>query len=68
LSKKQGVETVAATFTDHLAVVLHIAINTTLTLRGRGHWRMNVSLLRDKNFQSIGKVIQKNQLDATMIY
>ena len=46
-------ETVAAAFTDHLTVVLRIAIDTPLTLRGRVYWRMNVSLLSEKNFKSI---------------
>ena len=52
LSKKQSVETVAAAFIDHLAVVLRIAIDTPLTLRGRVYWRLNISL-SDKNFHSI---------------
>ena len=50
LSKKQGVETAAAAFTDHLAVVLGVAVDTPLTLLGRGYWRMNVSLLGDTTF------------------
>jgi hypothetical protein len=53
LSKKQGVETVAAAFTDHFSVVLRIAIDTPLTVRGRGYWRMILSLLNDTNFCSI---------------
>jgi exonuclease III len=52
LSKKQGVETIASAFTDHFAVVLRIAIDTSLTVRGRGYWRMNVSLLSDTIFHS----------------
>jgi hypothetical protein len=47
------VETVASAFSDHLAVVLRIAIDTPLTSRGRGYWRMNVSFLRETNFRSI---------------
>jgi hypothetical protein len=53
ISKKLGVETVAAAFTDHHAVILRIAISEPLTLRGRGYWRMNVTIMSDKNFQTI---------------
>ena len=52
LSKNQVVEKVPAAFTDHLAVVIRLAIDTPLTLRGRGYWRMNLSLLSDTNFRS----------------
>jgi hypothetical protein len=45
-----GIETVAAVFTDHHAVILRIAINTPLTMRGRGYWKMNVALMREKHF------------------
>jgi hypothetical protein len=53
LSNKEGLETVAAAFTDHLTAVLRIVIDTSLTLRCRCYWRMHVSLLSEKNFQSI---------------
>ena len=53
MSKKLGVETVAAAITDHHAVILHIAISAPLTLRGRGYWRMNIAIMSDKNFQTI---------------
>jgi endonuclease/exonuclease/phosphatase family metal-dependent hydrolase len=53
MSKKLGVEMVAAAFTDHHAVILHIAISAPLTMRGRGYWRMNVAIMSDKNFQNI---------------
>jgi hypothetical protein len=51
LSMKESVETVATTFPDHLAVIVRITMNRPLTLRGRGCWRLNVSL-NDKNVQS----------------
>jgi len=51
LSRKQGVETIAAAFTDHLAVVLRLAIETPIPSAGRGYWRMNVSYLHDKTFR-----------------
>jgi exonuclease III len=37
MSKKLGVEIVAAAFPDHHAVILRIAISATLTLCGRGY-------------------------------
>jgi hypothetical protein len=48
--QKQGVETVLAAFTDHLAVVLRLAMDVLFQERGRGYWRKNVSLLLDKGF------------------
>jgi endonuclease/exonuclease/phosphatase family metal-dependent hydrolase len=37
LSRKQGVETTAAAFTDHLAVVLRMAIEKPIPSAGRGY-------------------------------
>jgi len=48
---KQGVETIAAAFTDHLAVLLWINISTPIIHRGRGRWRMNTSFLNDMPFR-----------------
>jgi len=41
---------VAAAFTDHLAVILRITLDTRNTCRGRGYWMMNVSLLNEPTF------------------
>ena len=49
--QKRGMETRFAAFTDHLAVVLRITLQVTTMRRGRGFWRMNMALLRDKGFQ-----------------
>jgi len=49
--QKRGVETRLAAFTDHLAVVLRIALQVTPVWRGRSYWKMNTTLLGDKNFQ-----------------
>ena len=51
---KQGVETIAVAFTDHLAVYLRVNLAFPFIHRGRGRWRMNVSYLSDRDFQ--GKV------------
>jgi hypothetical protein len=45
------VETIAAAFTDHLAVVLRLAIEKPIPSAGRGYWKMNVSYLHDKTFR-----------------
>ena len=45
---KTGVETIATAFTDHFAVVLRLAIDAPLAPRGRGCWKMNISLLQDE--------------------
>jgi hypothetical protein len=50
----KGVETVAAAFTEHKAVLLHVTLDTQSSCRGRGYWKMNVSLLNESTFiQSI---------------
>jgi hypothetical protein len=53
-STKTGVEHVAAAFTDHLAVVLRLAIDAPLPIRGRGYWKMNSYLLQS---EALGKGI-----------
>lgn len=50
-SRKTGVERVAAAFTDHMAVILRLAIEVPLPVRGRSYWRMNSSLLRSEAFE-----------------
>jgi hypothetical protein len=48
LSQKMvGTETVMAAFTDHLAVVLRIALDVETIRRGTGYWKLNVALLQD---------------------
>jgi len=49
--RKFGTETVVTAFTDHLQVVLRIALNVTTVRRGPGYWRMNATLLRETLFQ-----------------
>jgi exonuclease III len=49
--RKQGVETVAAAFTDHFAIWLRLSLDAPIWTHGRGSWRMNTSLLRDLAFQ-----------------
>ena len=50
--RKQGVATVAAAFTDHLAVILRLSIEVPLARREKGYWRMNVSFLGESTFQN----------------
>jgi hypothetical protein len=50
MTRKTGIETVAAAFTDHNAIILRIAIDTPLPTRGRGYWKMNTNLLQEKTF------------------
>jgi hypothetical protein len=49
--QKLGVERGLAAFTDHLAGVLRIALEVTPVWHGRSYWKMNTTLLGDKNFQ-----------------
>jgi len=51
LCNKQGAETIAAAFTDHLAVLIRVKFATPIIFRGRGRWYMNTSLLKDAPFR-----------------
>ena len=44
---KQGVETLAAAFTNHMAVLLRVHLSIPFTLRGKGRWCLNTSFLDD---------------------
>ena len=50
LTSKQGVESIAAAFTDHLAVILRVSLSAPCTTRGKGYWRMNPTFLDDQHF------------------
>jgi hypothetical protein len=43
IRKKQATETIVATFSDHLAVLIR-------TVRGKGRWMMNTSFMEDATF------------------
>ena len=43
--KKKGTETVVAAFTDHLAVILRMALDVDVIRRGRSYWKMNAELM-----------------------
>ena len=51
--QQQGIESILAAFTDHMAVILRVGTEDPIMLKGRGYWRMNTLLLRDN-------VIKKN--------
>jgi hypothetical protein len=50
MSRKTGIEMLAAAFTDHNAVIIRIAIDTPLPTRGRGYWKMNAQLIKEETF------------------
>jgi hypothetical protein len=50
-AKKVGVETVAAAFTDYLAVILWLSVDVPMVQRGRGLWKLNASLLEEEAFR-----------------
>jgi endonuclease/exonuclease/phosphatase family metal-dependent hydrolase len=50
-ANKIGVETVAAVFTDHLAVILRLSVNVPMVRRGRGLWKLNATLLEEEAFR-----------------
>jgi exonuclease III len=45
LARKQSIETVAAAFTDHFAVVLRLSMDEHIARWGRGTWKLNCKLL-----------------------
>ena len=47
---KHGVETVPAAFTDHLALIIRLSLESQSTRHGPGYWKMNASLLHETNF------------------
>jgi hypothetical protein len=51
IGKKCGTETAVTAFTDHLAVMLRIALSVTTIRRGRSYWKMNAALLREADVQ-----------------
>ena len=50
LTHKQTVRKVFVTFTDHLAVILHLSTDSPPITWGRGYWKMNVAIMEDKYF------------------
>jgi hypothetical protein len=51
LEGKCGTETIVTALSDHLAVLVHMALNVTIARRGRGLWRINVALLKEVPFR-----------------
>ena len=48
LRGKQGMETLAAAFTDHLAMCLRMTVEEPIVRRCPGYWKMDVRILEDK--------------------
>jgi hypothetical protein len=48
LRRKQGIETVAAVFTDHLAMCLRMTVEEPIMRRGPGYWKMDARILEYK--------------------
>jgi exonuclease III len=51
IANKKGVETIAAAFTDHMAVALHISNDRPIKTHGRGTWSMNMSIMQDYQYK-----------------
>jgi len=49
--KKISVETVAAASTDHLSVVIRFSVDVPIVRRGKGFWKMNISILSEEAFK-----------------
>jgi hypothetical protein len=50
--RKQGAETVAAAFTHHFAVLLHLTFDRPRVMHRTGHLRMNITLLDEPSFRA----------------
>jgi exonuclease III len=50
MAEKMGIETAAAVFTDHNAVIIRLATGFQLPTRGRGFWKMNPTLMWEQTF------------------
>jgi hypothetical protein len=51
LARKQGAETIAKAFTDHLAVIVRVTYNVPSTTRKHWAWRMDPVLIGDIDFR-----------------
>jgi hypothetical protein len=51
LARKQGAETIATAFTDHLAVIVRVTYNVPSTTRKHWAWRMDPVLIGDIDFR-----------------
>jgi len=49
--EKRVAEKRIAVFTNHLAVIIRIALATTTMRRGRIYWKIHTALLREESFQ-----------------
>jgi hypothetical protein len=45
--RKQGIEMIVATFTDHFAVSLHLMLDVPILRMERGYWKLDHTLLED---------------------
>jgi hypothetical protein len=48
--KKHRVEMMPAAFTDHLAVIIRLSLDSQSTRHGPSYWKMNASLLHETDF------------------
>jgi len=48
LRRKQGMETLATAFTDHLALSIRLTVEESTMRRGPWYWKMDVRILEDK--------------------
>jgi hypothetical protein len=51
LRGKCGTETIVTALSDHLAVLVRMALNMTIGQRGIGIWRMNVAVMKEVLFR-----------------
>ena len=50
LKSKQGVESIAAEFMDHLAIMLHVSLSGPCRTWGKGYWQIYPTYLDDQHF------------------
>jgi hypothetical protein len=57
LRRKQGMETLAAAFTDHIAVCLRLSVVEPIMRRDSGYWKMDARILEDKTVVEQFKIL-----------
>lgn len=73
ITKKRGVEVVAAAFTYHLAGCIRLTVDLPILRMGRGMWKMGIAVLTENNctekMQTLWEQLRRHKgffPDATM--
>jgi hypothetical protein len=62
-----GAETTVTVFTDHLAVILRLALNVTTARCGRNYWKMNATLARSRRSGNTTAALEGMETTAQLL-